>query len=126
MNAPNPDINDNDEDKPLDPATEKVRKKLVKFSAIFMGINMLALMAVLVAIVYKISGSGGEEAAAVSSAPVEPGFERFIDVPDGTQIVSASRNGNEVSMVLRLSGGKQAIWFVDIASGNVTGKLAVE
>lgn len=126
MNAPNPKIDDLDEDKPLDPATEKVRKKLVKFSAVFMGLNMLALMAVLVAIVYKISGSGEEEAAAAAGAPVEPGFERLVDVPDGSRLLSASRNGNEVTLVLELAGGRQAVWFVDIASGNVTGRLMVE
>ncbi len=53
--APSGDV---DDEKPLDPATEKVRKKLVKFSAVFMGLNMVALMAVLGAIVYKIGGYG--------------------------------------------------------------------
>jgi hypothetical protein len=128
MNAPKASIDElNEDEKPLDPATEKVRKKLVKFSAVFMGLNMLALMAVLVAIVYKIGGYGNEpEAAAVTSAPVEPGFERLLDVPDGSRVINASKNGNEVTLTLGMPGGGTAVWFYDIANGQVTGKLAVE
>jgi hypothetical protein len=122
--APSGDV---DDEKPLDPATEKVRKKLVKFSAVFMGLNMVALMAVLGAIVYKIGGYGADApAAAVGGAPVEPGFERLIDVPGGTKVLGASRNGNEVTLTLQMPDGKTAIWFYDVANAQVTGKLMVE
>jgi hypothetical protein len=47
-----PTIDDNEE-KPLDPAVEKVRRKLVRFVAINLGLLFLALMAVLAAVVYK-------------------------------------------------------------------------
>jgi len=130
MNAPKESVNPSaeapgEEDKPLDPATERVRKKLVRFSAVFMGLNILALMAVLVAIVYRIGGYGDtEEASQAASAPVEPGFEQLLDVPDGSRVRSASRNGNDVTLVLDLPGGKTAVWFYDLASGQVSGKLA--
>jgi len=132
MNAPKASMKSsaddvNDADKPLDPATEKVRKKLVRFSAVFMGLNIVALMAVLAAIVYRIGGYGEEVPAdPMSAAPVEPGIERLLDVPDGSRITAASRNGNEVTLTLELPGGGMAVWFFDIASGQVTGKLAIE
>ena len=44
---------DDEEEKPLDPAVEKVRKKLVRFVAINLGLLFVALMAVVGAIVYK-------------------------------------------------------------------------
>ena len=44
---------DNDDEKPLDPAAERVRRKLVRFMAINLGILFLALMAVVAALVYK-------------------------------------------------------------------------
>ena len=44
---------DDEEEKPLDPAVEKVRRKLVRFVAINLGLLFVALMAVVGAIVYK-------------------------------------------------------------------------
>ncbi len=123
MNAPNPKIEPSDEDKPLDPATEKVRKKLVKFSAVFMGLNMLALMAVLAAIVYKISGSG-DEAAAVANAPALQNFERSITVGPSAEVISATRNGNEVALTLRQSDGTVEIWFYNLAVEGGDGALS--
>jgi hypothetical protein len=41
------------EDKPLDPAVDRVRRKLVRFMAINLGLLFLALMAVVLAIVYR-------------------------------------------------------------------------
>jgi hypothetical protein len=40
-------------DEQLDPATERVRRKLVRFMAINLGILFVALMAVVIAIVYR-------------------------------------------------------------------------
>jgi len=123
MSAPEPI----EEEKPLDPATEKMRKKLVKFSAVFMGINMLALMAVLAAIVYKIGGYGDEpdEAISQASAPIEPGFERMLDVPDGTTVLNASENDGNITLNLTLPNGEKEIWLYSISEGQIKGKLSI-
>src|SRR5690606_16507642 len=42
-----------DEEKPLDPAAENVRRKMLRFMFINLGILFLALMAVMIALVYK-------------------------------------------------------------------------
>ena len=44
---------DDEKEKPLDPAVEKVRRKLVRFVAINLGLLFIALMAVVAALVYK-------------------------------------------------------------------------
>ena len=46
-------LDDEIEEKPLDPAVESVRRKLVRFIAINLGMLFAALMAVVAAIVYK-------------------------------------------------------------------------
>ncbi|MGB7286265.1 MAG: fimbrial protein [Salaquimonas sp.] len=121
-----------EEEKPLDPEMEKVRKKLVKFSSVFMGLNMVALMAVLGAIVYKIGGYGDDDTApqtaAVTSAsvPVEPGFEQAVDLPDGARILSASETNGRVLMNLVFRDGSKALWFYDINRGQITGKISVQ
>ena len=65
---------DDEKDKPLDPAVEKVRKKLVRFVAINLGLLFLALMAVVGAIVYKSRNAG--HATAGSAGKRHPGSRR--------------------------------------------------
>ncbi|MCB1386450.1 MAG: fimbrial protein [Nitratireductor sp.] len=136
MNA-KPDF-DNDE-KPLDPATERVRRKLARFGAIFLGLNMLALMAVLGAIVYKLGGYGADKETAGQPAgqtglqsagqianqtvPVDPGLDAMIDIPDGARVSSVSENGARLVLALQLAGGGQEVWLYDFASRQVTGKI---
>ena len=124
----------NDEEKPLDPATERVRRKLARVGAIFMGINIVALMAVLGAVVYKLGGygeddaqgSGAQEQAPVAgsvSVPIEPGFDTMVDVPDGARLVSVSETGGRVVFHLQLSDGSTEVWFFDLGTQQVSGKL---
>jgi len=40
---------------PLDPAMEKVRRKMIRLLAVSIGVMLIGLMAVLVAVVYKIN-----------------------------------------------------------------------
>ena len=46
-------LDDENEEKPLDPAMERVRRRLVRFVGINLGLLFIALMAVVVAIVYR-------------------------------------------------------------------------
>ena len=50
---------DTDDDAPLDPAAERLRRKLVRLLLVSGGIMMLGLIAVFAAIVYKLSERGG-------------------------------------------------------------------
>lgn len=129
MNAGAPH-NADDEEKPLDPATERVRRKLVRFSAVFMGFNILALMAVLAALVYKLGGydqPAASDAQAVSASELPGGgFEQRVDLPEGAQIVSASAEGGMVLLTLRLSDGSQEVWFYDTGAARITGRLIAE
>lgn len=113
-----------EEEKPLDPATERVRRKLVRFSAVFMGFNILALMAVLAALVYKLGGYGEEAVPAVAGSELPgAGFERELDLPEGANVVSASSSGGQVLLNLRLGDGRAELWFYDLGEGRVTGKV---
>lgn len=129
MNANTP----KDDEKPLDPATEKVRKRLAKYGAIFMGFNMVALMAVLGALVYKLGGFGENKSKITEvtqnstqiGSPFGPNFESFIDLPDGVSIVNASRNGSQILLNLRFLDKKSALWIYDIRSQRIVAKITI-
>ena len=58
----NPDLDG--EEQPLDPAMERVRRKMIRLLAVSIGIMVIGLMAVLAAIVYKINQPVQEVATA--------------------------------------------------------------
>ena len=108
---------DEEEEKPLDPAVEKVRRRLVRFVAINLGILLAALMAVGVALVYK-----GRSAPA--AGPRET-VEAALLIPADARIISQSLSGERLSLELELSGGKREIRIFDTATGRLVGRLAV-
>jgi hypothetical protein len=121
-----PTIDDNEE-KPLDPAVEKVRRKLVRFVAINLGLLFLALMAVLAAIVYKtgapseVAAVGGNEAV---PSPAESGvIASDILLPAGATLVSHSLSGNRITLDAELAGGGRAIFLYDIAERRIIGRF---
>ncbi len=118
-----PTLND-EQEKPLDPAVENVRRKLVRFVAINLGLLFIALMAVVGALVYK-SMTAAPPAAVAETPPLQSVVEGTIPLPSGARIVSQSLSGNRISLELELSGGGRAIHIYDVASGRIVGRFAV-
>lgn len=124
MDMTKPKIED-DEEKPLDPAVEKVRRKLVRFVGINLALLFLALMAVVGAVVYK---SRTLEPAAVAGGdiPAPEGLvEAEIALPSGARIVSQSLSGNRVAIDAELADGGRAIFIYDFAERRMIGRLAI-
>ena len=108
-----PAFPDEAEEKPLDPAFEKVRRKMVRLLAISIGIMMLGLMAVLFAIVYRASeGSSGLR-------------EGAIRLPARATVVSQSLSGDRLSLLIRLADGGEAILVYELGTNEVIGRYAV-
>jgi len=117
---------DDEGEKPLDPAVEKVRRKLVRFVAVNLGLLFIALMAVLAALVYK-SRTAAPPATeiALEALPPEGVIEGQIPLPDGARIVSQSLAGNRISLALELHDGSRAIYLYDIGARRIVGRFAV-
>jgi hypothetical protein len=112
---------DDEEEKPLDPAVERVRRKLVRFVAVNLGILLVALMAVGAALVYK--SRGGREPAAIGG---EGGIAAAtIPLPAGARIVSQSLSGDRLSIDAELAGGERAIFLYDLAQRRLIGRFAI-
>ena len=90
---------DDEQEKPLDPAVEKVRRKLVRFVAINLGLLFVALMAVVAAIVYKTRTEAPPATDVAAEVPSPEGVaEGHIPLPAGARIVSQSLSGNRISL----------------------------
>jgi hypothetical protein len=112
----NTTVVDEDAEKPLDPAMERVRRKMVRLLVIALGIMMIGLMAVLYAIVHKMSGSGTEVAAV--SAAIPAGADEIsasITLPKGAQINGESLSGSRILFDLTLPDGKRELAVYDTA-----------
>jgi len=123
-----PNLHDEDE-KPLDPAVEKVRRKLVRFVAINLGLLFIALMAVLGAVVYKSDIFRSETPVAGNTLVPSPAEGAFLSgevaLPAGAKVVSQSLSGNRISIEAELADGSRAIFLYDFAARRMIGRFAV-
>lgn len=111
------DEDDDQQDKPLDPAVERVRRKLVRFMAVNLGLLFLAVMAVVAAIVYR---SATREDVAKVQAP-EPVEARLL-LPQGGELVDQSVSDGRLLLTIRLSDGNTALYLYDAATGAPLGR----
>ncbi|MFC5586452.1 fimbrial protein [Nitratireductor kimnyeongensis] len=109
----------------LDPAAERVRRKMVRFMAINLGILFAAVMAVVLAFVYKTLSSRPEEPAATIALPGDP-VEGKIVLPQGARIVSQGLDGMRVSLHLRLANGGEELRLFDLRSGRMIARFVLE
>jgi len=123
-------VKDDTEDKPLDPAVERVRARLVRFMIINLGILFIALMAVVIAIVYRSNRAPQPPVIAPSELPQPvPGESEVahgqITLPAGARITSHTLSGNRLSLDLSLAGGGRAFLIYDIATSRVIARIDV-
>ncbi len=133
MNAqtPHDQADTGEDDKPLDPAAERVRRKLVRFMAINLGVLFLALMAVVIAIVYRFVSTAPEQEAAVPAVISElpappPGAEISgqIALPDGARLISHSLSGAHLTLDVAVEGQRQILIY-DVAQGRMIGRFTL-
>ena len=120
-------IADEDEEKPLDPAAENVRRKLVRFMIVNLGLLFLALMVVIGALVYKARNApvAGPAPAGEVQAPAGAPLSGDIVLPVGAKVVSQSLSGNRISIDAELADGGRAIFVYDIAERRLIGQFAI-
>ncbi|AMS40491.1 fimbrial protein [Aminobacter sp. NyZ550] len=116
-----------EEDKPLDPSVERVRRKLVRFFIINIGLLFIALMAVLGGVVYK--SRTPEAAAPVASGDIQvPAGGQIsgeIILPVGAKIMSQALSGNRISIDAELVDGSRTIFLYDMSERRLIGQFQV-
>ncbi len=119
---------DDDEDKPLDPAVERVRRRLARFMVINLGILFLAVMAVVVAIVYKLNQlqpSQPRVAQGMQPPSGEAPVEARIALPAGSRLNGHQLSGDRLSLDVALDDGGRAIFVYDMAERRMVGRFDI-
>lgn len=119
---------DDEQDKPLDPAVENVRRKLVRFIVINLGILFIALMAVVVALVYRATRVSETAPSTISELPVPAGegaISGAVTLPAGARVLDHAITGSLLSLRIELASGAEAILLYDITSGRNIGRIDI-
>ena len=106
---------------PLDPAFEKVRRKMVRMLIVSSSVIVLGLMAVVFSVVYRVNKLPPAETpvATVPSAqnlPV-PAAQQTVTLPEGFVVKSSSISGNLILIYGASPDGRQHFIVHDIGTG---------
>lgn len=119
---------------PLDPTLEKVRRKMVRLLAVSIGVMVIGLMAVLIAVVYKINKAPDTIPATDLRSDI-PGQELQVEIevpkmvesqlqlPEGARLLSHSLSGDRLSLETLLPDGVTEILVYDFKEARIIGKV---
>ncbi len=120
---------DDQEDKPLDPVMENVRRKMMRLQLVSGGIMLLMFMAVLAAIVYKINTRDGKSQAPVSASgavvPSDAPVKATAALPDGFAVSAVSQSGGQILFYGVMADGARKAFVFDIAAGRTVAEIDV-
>lgn len=120
----NPNFTDEPE-APLDPAFEKVRRKMIRLLIISSSVIILGLMAVVFSIVYRVNRlpqPADPAATAPAGDQAVPAPQQSITLPAGFAVETTSISGNRVLLFGTGQDGSKRMIVHDIG----TGKLVTE
>ena len=115
-----------EDEKPLDPAMEKVRRKMVRLLGVSIAVMMVGLMAVLGAIVYKMNRGDGVVVATGSKIPANGVVTAgTITLPKGAYLNGQSISGDRISLDVTLQGGAREIQVFDMVTQQIIARFSV-
>jgi hypothetical protein len=117
---------DDQEEKPLDPALENVRRKMLRLQIVSIAIMVVSLMAVFGAIVYKTMRPAPKAAGAMSvGVPSDAPVTATAALPSGFTVQSVALSGNQVLFYgATAAGQRQAIVF-DYGVGRIVATISL-
>ena len=122
---------DDQEDKPLDPVMENVRRKMMRLQLVSGDIMLLMFMAVLAAIVYKINTRDGKPEAVASAAgglavPSDAPVKATATLPDGFAVSAVSQAGGQILFYGVMADGVRKAFLFDIATARTVAEIDVK
>ncbi|WP_430254602.1 hypothetical protein [Neorhizobium sp. DAR64872/K0K18] len=124
---PQPEVEEKEE--PLDPAMERIRRKMVLLQLVSGGILFVCFMAVLAAIVYKISQRPADGPATVATSgsftvPSDQPLKATAALPTGFAIENVSMSGSQLVFLGQLNGARKVFVF-DIVLGRIVADVTI-
>lgn len=117
---------DDQEEKPLDPALESVRRKMVRLQIVSAAVMVVSLMAVFGAVVYKTMRAPAKPAgAAASNIPSDAPVSVTATLPQGFTVQSTALSGNQVLFYGTLSSGQRQAVVFDYGIGRIVATIAL-
>lgn len=115
-------------EEPLDPEVERVRRKILRFFVVSIGVTFIAVMAVVGLLVYKL-GRGGTPSRPQSVAEIPgrplPEAEATLALDAGTRVLSQSLSGERLSLDTLAPDGSHVIIIYDLAGQRVVARLKI-
>ncbi len=120
-------IRDEDEVKPLDPASERLRQRLVRFMAINLVVVFGVLFIVVGVLVYRYIGRNANPPVAAEPAPPlgDGMLVGTIALPAGSRVVTQSLSGERLSLDVELPGGARTIFLYDTRLARIVARYDV-
>ena len=119
---------DEQEEKPLDPAMESVRRKMVRLQIVSGAIMFVSLMAVFGAVVYKVTRAEPSQttaSAGSSSVPSDAPVSSTASLPLGFKIEQTSLSGGQILFYgSDVNGNRKALVF-DIKASRVVADITL-
>lgn len=125
----NPNFTD-EQEAPLDPAFEKVRRKMVRLLVISSSVIIVGLMAVVFSIVYRVNRIPPATTTAATAPATEvdpvPATRQSLALPEGFTIESTSMSGNRVLLLGMGSDRRKRMIVYDIGTGKTVTDIEIQ
>lgn len=119
---------DDQEEKPLDPAMENVRRKMIRLQIVSGFIMFVSLMAVFGAVVYKVTRTEPSQTAASSGSPGVPSdapVSSTASLPLGFKIEQTSLSGGQILFYGTAVDGKRKALVLDIKASRIVADITL-
>jgi hypothetical protein len=107
-----------EEGAPLDPAVERVRRKLARLLIASFGVMFLGLIAVFAVIVYRLNAPTGDPNISADAAIRLPPGDVAIRLPAGARVVSTALDDGRALLQIDGPSGAELL-LVDLSDGSI-------
>jgi hypothetical protein len=115
------------DDQPLDPAMEKVRRKMIRLQIVSGAVMFISLMAVFGAVVYKAVGpSRTTTTAATNAVPSDAPVAATASLPQGFTIETVSFANGDMLFYGRLANGTRKALVFNVQAGRFVADITID
>lgn len=120
-------IEEHEEEEPLDPAVEMVRRRMLRLQIVSALIMIISLMAVFGAILYKVFNKPEAEQPGIQGAIVPADAPRALTatLPRGFQISDISYGNGQALIYGTKENGEQTLYLFDLNSGRMAADVEI-